>query len=113
MGACLVACLIGTGCVTRKPPPPPAVVFPAVPESSLRDLRRLPPGLYDRVEIVTVAAEVGEQFASALKNARQIGGPKRRQCAGASEGHRIQTKGWSAKAACQENHLPGDSYPMI
>jgi hypothetical protein len=74
--ALLAACIMGSGCVTRKPPPPPPVVYPAVPETSLRDLSRLPPGLYDRVEIVTVAAEVGEQFASALKNARQTAAQK-------------------------------------
>ncbi len=62
--------------MTRKPPPPPPVVYPAVPESSLRELRRLPPGLYDRVEIVTVVAEVGEQFVSALKNARESAAQK-------------------------------------
>jgi hypothetical protein len=74
--ACLVAYFMVSGCVTRKPAPPPTVVYPAVPETSLRDLRRLPQGPYDRLEIVTVAAEVGEQLASALENARQSAAQK-------------------------------------
>jgi hypothetical protein len=39
-------------------------------------LRSLPQGPYDRVEIVTVTAEVGEQLAAAIKGARQSAAQK-------------------------------------
>jgi hypothetical protein len=63
------------GCATRKPAPPP-LTFPATPVSALRDLSRLPEGSYDRLAIFTVAAEIGEQLASALKSARESAAQK-------------------------------------
>jgi hypothetical protein len=39
-------------------------------------LSRLPQGSYDRLAIITVAAEVGEQLASAIKGAREAAAQK-------------------------------------
>jgi primosomal protein N' len=47
------------------------MIYPAEPEAALREMRQLPAGPYDRLAIITVAAEVGEQLASAIKSARQ------------------------------------------
>ena len=58
------------GCAARKPAPLPPT-FPATSVSALRELRGLPEGSYDRLAIVTVAAEIGEQLATALKSARE------------------------------------------
>jgi hypothetical protein len=67
--ACLTAVLMIDGCAARKPAPPPPT-FPATSVSALRELRGLPEGSYDRLAIVTVAAEIGEQLATALKSVR-------------------------------------------
>ena len=67
--------LIVAGCAARKPAPPPPT-FPATSVTSLRELRGLPEGPYDRLETVTVAAEIGEQFNSALKSARESAAQK-------------------------------------
>jgi hypothetical protein len=64
------------GCAAHKTAPPPAVIYPATPEAELQELRGLPQGPYDRLEIVTVTAEVGEQLASAMKGARQSAAQK-------------------------------------
>jgi len=64
------------GCAAHKTAPPPAIVYPATPEVELQELRSLPQGPYDRLEIVTVTAEVGEQLASAIKSARQSAAQK-------------------------------------
>ncbi len=52
------------------------MIYPAVPETALRELRSLPQGPYDRLEVITVVAEVGEQLASAIKSARQFAAQK-------------------------------------
>jgi hypothetical protein len=67
--------LIVAGCAARKPAPPPPT-FPATSVTTLRELRGLPEGPYDRLEIVTVAAEIGEQLNSALKSARESAAQK-------------------------------------
>jgi hypothetical protein len=67
--ACLTAVLTIDGCATRKPAPPPPPTFPATSVSALRELHSLPQGSYDRLAIFTVAAEIGDQFATALKSA--------------------------------------------
>lgn len=66
-----MACLLVVGCAAHKTTPPAVLTYPPTPVTELRDLRRLPPGPYDRLQIVTVAAEVGEQLAAALKSARE------------------------------------------
>ena len=63
------------GCAARKPAPPPPT-FPATSVSALRELHGLPEGSYDRLAIVTVVAEIGEQLASALKSARESAAQK-------------------------------------
>jgi hypothetical protein len=76
LAACLSAFLLVAGCAARKTAPAPQIVYPATPESALRELRDLPKGPYDRLEIITVAAEVGEQLAFAIKSARQSAAQK-------------------------------------
>jgi hypothetical protein len=72
----LAAYLLFAGCAAHKKAPPPAMVYPAIPETALRELRTLPQGPYDRLQVITVVAEVGEQLASAIKNARQFAAQK-------------------------------------
>jgi hypothetical protein len=76
LAAGVAASLLFAGCAAHKTPPPPAIVYPATPEAELRELRSLPQGPYDRVEIVTVTAEVGEQLEAAIKAARQSAAQK-------------------------------------
>jgi hypothetical protein len=64
------------GCAAHKTAPPSAIVYPATPEAELQELRTLPQGPYDRLEIVTVTAEVGEQLTSAIESARQLAAQK-------------------------------------
>ena len=64
------------GCAVHKTAPLPPVTYPATSESALRELRRLPQSSYDRLAIITVAAEVGEQLASAIKGAREAAAQK-------------------------------------
>jgi hypothetical protein len=73
---CLAAYLMLAGCAAHKAAPPPPPVYPPTQETALRELRALPQGAYDRLQIITVAAEVGEQFASAIKGARQTAAQK-------------------------------------
>jgi hypothetical protein len=73
----LLLALVIMGCVYRKAPaPPPPPTFPAVPESEIRQLRQFPAGPYDKVEVITIEAEVGTQLLSALKSVRQSAGEK-------------------------------------
>jgi len=71
LATCLAACLTVAGCATHHPPQPPPPFYPAIPETEVQELRNAPQGPYDRVEIVTVVAEVGEELASAIQSARQ------------------------------------------
>jgi hypothetical protein len=64
------------GCAAHKTAPLPPVTYSATSESALRELRRLPQGPFDRLAIITVAAEVGEQLASAIKGAREAAAQK-------------------------------------
>ena len=64
------------GCAAHKTAPLPPVTYPATSESALRELRRLPQGSYDRLAVITVAAETGEQLASAIKGAREAAAQK-------------------------------------
>ena len=47
------------------------MIYPPTSEAALRETRVLPPKPYDRLETITVAAEVGEQLDSAIKSARE------------------------------------------
>src|SRR5258708_928639 len=76
LAAGMAASLLINGCATHKTAPPAAIVYPATPEAKLQELRSLPQGPYDRVEIITVAAEAGEQLAAAIKDARQSAAQK-------------------------------------
>ena len=69
--AWMAASLMLAGCAAHKTAPPPAVTYPATSERALRELSRLPQGSYDKLAIITVAGEVGEQLASAIKGARE------------------------------------------
>jgi hypothetical protein len=73
----LATYLLAAGCAARKtPPPPPSPTYPPAPESALLELRGVPTGQYDRLEIITVEAEVGERLASATKSARESAAQK-------------------------------------
>jgi hypothetical protein len=74
--AWLAASLMLAGCAGHKAAPPPPVTFPATSESALRELNRLPQGSYDKLAIITVAGEVGEQLSSAIKGAREAAAQK-------------------------------------
>ena len=69
--AWLAVYLAVAGCAAHKAAPTPPVTYPATSESALRELSRLPQGSYEKLAIITVAAEVGEQLASAIKGARE------------------------------------------
>jgi hypothetical protein len=74
--AWLAVYLSVAGCAAHKTPPPPPVTYPATSESALRELRGLPQGSYDRLAIITIAGELGEQLASAIKGAREAAAQK-------------------------------------
>lgn len=77
LAANLGSSLLVAGCATHKPahkPPPPT--FPATSEAAIVELHALPQGPYERLEIVTVAAEIGEQLTSAIKAARDSAAQK-------------------------------------
>jgi hypothetical protein len=76
LAACLAACLTLSACATRKAAPPPPPTFPATSAATLQELRSLPPGPYDRLEVATVVAETGEQLVTAIKSARQAAAAK-------------------------------------
>ena len=72
----IAACaLLAASCAPRKPLPPPPV-YPPIPENSVQQLRYLPSTPYDRLETVTIEAEVGTQYSSALQDARQAAAHK-------------------------------------
>jgi hypothetical protein len=72
----LAASLMLAGCAAHKTAPPAPVTYPATSESALRELNQLPKGSYDKLTIITVAGEVGEQLASAIKGAREAAAQK-------------------------------------
>jgi hypothetical protein len=74
--AWLAVYLAVAGCAAHKKAPLPPVTYPATSESALRELRGLPEGPYDRLAIITVAGEVGEQLALAIKGAREAAAQK-------------------------------------
>jgi hypothetical protein len=70
------AYLMVAGCAAHKTAAPPPVTYPATLESLLRELRALPQRPYDRLSIITVAAEPGQQFTAAIKGAREAAAQK-------------------------------------
>jgi membrane-bound ClpP family serine protease len=77
LAAPLLVQLIASGCASRKAPAPhPPPTYPAVSESSIQEVRQLPSGAYDKLEVITIEAEVGTQLLSALKSARQSAAEK-------------------------------------
>ena len=73
--AITAAALLAAGCVTRKPLPP-LPVYPPVPVDAVRQLSYLPSTPYDRLETVTIEAEAGGQYLSALRDAWQSAASK-------------------------------------
>ena len=70
-----VLALAIAGCAARKAPVPPPT-YPAVPESAIQELRRVPSGGYDKLEVITIEAEVGPQLVSAMRSVRQSAAQK-------------------------------------
>ena len=69
--------LIVAGCAFRKAPAPhPAPTYPAVPESAIQEIRQCPSGAYDKLEVITIEAEVGTQLLSAMKSVRESAAEK-------------------------------------
>ena len=77
LAAPLLVQLIVAGCAFRKAPAPhPAPTYPAVPESAIQEMRQFPSGAYDKLEVITIEAEVGTQLLSAMKSVRQSAAQK-------------------------------------
>lgn len=73
----LMVHLAVAGCAFRKAAaPPPTPTYPAVPESTIQEFRHFPPGTYDKLETMTVEAEVGAQLQSAMESVRQSAAQK-------------------------------------
>ena len=76
LAAALLMQLIVAGCAFRKAPAPPPPTYPALPESAVQELRQFPSGASDKVEVITIEAEVGAQLLSAMKSVRQSAAQK-------------------------------------
>jgi hypothetical protein len=77
LAAPLLVQLIVAGCAFRKAPAPhPPPTYPAVPESAIQEVRQFPAGAYDKLEVITIEAEVGTQLLSAIKSVRQSAAQK-------------------------------------
>ena len=77
LAAPLLVQLIVAGCAFRKAPAPhPAPTYPAVPENAIQEMRQFPSGAYDKLEVITIEAEVGTQLLSATKSVRQSAAQK-------------------------------------
>ena len=100
------------GCATRKPTPPPPT-FPATLEPEIRELHALPQGPYERLEIVTVAAEIGEQLAAAIKSARDSAAQKGANVLVVLHDTEFQQRVGKQRLSGPANHLPGNSPRMM
>jgi hypothetical protein len=77
LAAPLLVQLTVAGCAFRKAPAPhPPPTYPAVPESAIQEMRQFPAGAYDKLEVITIEAEVGTQLLSAIKSVRQSAAQK-------------------------------------
>jgi hypothetical protein len=76
LAAPLLVQLIVAGCAFHKAPAPPPPTYPALPESAIQELRRFPSGAYDKVEVITIEAEVGADLLSAMRSVRQAAAQK-------------------------------------
>jgi hypothetical protein len=76
LAAALLVQLILAGCAFRKAPAPPPRTYPALPVSAVQELRHVPSGAYDSLEVVTIEAQVGAQLLSAMESARQSAAQK-------------------------------------
>jgi hypothetical protein len=77
LAALLLVQFIVAGCATRKAPEAhPLPTYPAVPESAIQEVRQLPSGAYDKLEVITIEAEVGMQLLSAMESVRQSAAQK-------------------------------------
>ena len=71
----LSALLLAGGCAThakRQPPP----TYPPTPEVELEELRALPRVPFDRLAILTIVAEPGEQLLRSIERVRAIAAEK-------------------------------------
>jgi hypothetical protein len=71
----LSALLLASGCAmhTKRQPPP---TYPPTPEAELEELRALPRVPYDRLAILTIVAEPGEQLVRSIERVRAIAAEK-------------------------------------
>ena len=77
LAASLLVQLIVAGCAFRKAPTPhPPPTYPAVPESAIQEVRQFPSGAYDKLEVITIEAEVGTQLLAAMKSVRESAAQK-------------------------------------
>ena len=77
LAASLLVQLIVAGCAFRKAPAPhPPPTYPAVPESAIQEVRQFPSGAYDKLEVITIEAEVGTQLLAAMKSVRESAAQK-------------------------------------
>ena len=76
LAAPLLVQLIVAGCAFRKAPAPPSPTYPPLPENAVQEVRRFPSGAYDKLEVITIEAEVGAQLLSAIKSVRQSAAQK-------------------------------------
>jgi hypothetical protein len=73
---CSVAWLLAAGCAVHKNAQP-LPTFPPVPVTSLRQLSVLPPpNTYDRIAILTVVAEPGDQLTRSISRIRETAAQK-------------------------------------
>ena len=77
LAASLLVQLIVAGCAFRKAPAPhPPPTYPAAPESAIQEVRQFPSGAYDKLEVITIEAEVGTQLLAAMKSVRESAAQK-------------------------------------